>query len=106
MSEPKWTAGEWWSEPDYDYPGDYIVSAPDGHRDPWRVARVFADCGDSGEDTPHNAALFVAAKDLYAACLPLAVSDPDNPPPGVFVEDWRAAVHAARSARAKARGET
>lgn len=106
MSEPKWTAGEWFLEPDDECPDDYIISAPDDGSSPWRIARVYADCGNDGKDTPHNAALIIAAADLYAALAPLADADPDNPPFGVSVDDWRAAVHAARTARAKARGET
>lgn len=51
-------------------------------------------------------ALIAAAADLAAAILPLALSQEDNPPPDVAVEDWRAAVRAARAALRKARGET
>ncbi len=34
---------------------------------------------------------------LVEALKPLSFCDPDSPPPGVAVEDWRAAVETARS---------
>lgn len=49
-----------------------------------------------------NARLIAAAPELLAAIKPLAFSDTKNPPPGVESTDWRAAVHAARTALAAA----
>jgi hypothetical protein len=63
-------------------------------------------CADfrAGDEAAANAALIAAAPDLLAAIRPLAFSSPSTPPPGVGLDDWHAAVMAAREAVAKARG--
>lgn len=56
------------------------------------------------EQRAANAHLIAAAPDLLKALGPLVFSDPESPPPGVMVEDWRGAVEAARTAHSKALG--
>jgi hypothetical protein len=47
-----------------------------------------------------------AAPDMLAALLPLSFCDPETPPHGVAVADWKPAILAARAAVLKARGRS
>lgn len=65
--------------------------------------------GNPDNERAANAAFIVrscnAHDELVAALKPLVFSSPDIPPPGVDVEDWRAAVQAARAALSRAGAE-
>lgn len=95
MSETRWTPGEW--EPVRNaQTGAYAIMVGASPR----VAYVHKN----DEHTSANAHLIAAAPDLYEALKPLAFCDDRQPPYGVELEDWQAAVFAARAALAKARG--
>lgn len=102
MSVASHTPGPWHLD-GHNLSAVIVCDLPRGHPEARHV------CGDystiarcEGTDWKSNARLIAASPDLLTTAKPFGFCDPDNPPPGVLVEDWRPAVLAIRAAIAKA----